>query len=344
MSASRPEDEMLRPVEHLFAWALGVSLAVHLLLYGGFQLGHRLGWWQKDLMPAWLKSTRQKLAEIQKAQENKPVQPRQQEPPLLFVEVDPNVATQDAPEKATHYSSRNSHAANSDITVDSNIPNIDGKQMHVTKTQDAERSKPVPLRPSPPKTAPTEKESTEEAKPKPKGGPTPGDLAMAKPAPKPGDLQVEGDTGEAKTVEHKHPHTLIEAMQSKTSPFIPGQKMRQTGGVRHHLDSSALDAIATPFGEYDRELIDAITTHWWALLDRKEFSQDGTGKVVVQFTLHYDGRVTDVQVVRNDVGDLLASVCQLAITDPAPYAQWPADMRRFYAKDSIDVTFTFWYE
>ena len=115
--------------------------------------------------------------------------------------------------------------------------------------------------------------------------------------------------------------------------------------MRHHLDSSAFDTIATPFGEYDRELIEAISTHWWDLLDRKEFSQDRTGKVVIQFTLHHDGRVSDVEVVRSDVGDLLSSVCRLAISRiPAPYAPWPTDMRRFYARDSLDMTFTFWYD
>lgn len=344
MSVSRLNDRVLDPTERLFAWALGISLAFHLLVYGGFHLGHHFGWWKKDLLPSWLKSTKLALAEIQKAQQNKPPPQAQQEPPLLFVEVDPSTATQEAPKNATHYSSRNSFAGNPDIKIDSNLPNINGKQTHVAKTEDAERSKPVPLRPSAPKTPAAPDQAAEEAKAKPKGGPKVGDLAMAKPAPQPGDGQAENDTGEAKVPEHKRPHTLLEALQQQPPTAIPGQKMRQEGGVRRHLDASAFDTIATPFGEYDRELIDAITTHWWDLLDRKEFSQDRTGKVTVQFTLRADGRVTDVHVVRNDVGDLLASVCELAITDPAPYAPWPVDMRRFYAKDSLDITFTFWYE
>ncbi|HWF18561.1 MAG TPA: energy transducer TonB [Verrucomicrobiae bacterium] len=344
MSVSRLNEQTLRPAEHFLAWAFGISLGIHVLLYGGFNLGNHYGWWKKDLMPSWLKSTKQALAEIKKAQQKQPVNQAQQEPPMLFVEVDPAVATQEAPKNATHYSSHNSHAGNPDITIDSNDPNINGKQTHVAKTQDADRSKPVPLRPSPPKTPPSPDESAQEAKAKPNGGPKPGDLAMAKPAQQPGDVQINPDTGEAKAPTHKRPHTLLEALQQQPSAAIPGQKMKQEGGVQHHLDSSAYDAIATPFGEYDRELIDAITTHWWSLLDRKEFSQDHTGRVIVQFTLRSDGRVTDIHVVHSDVGDLLASVCELAITDPAPYAPWPGDMRRYYAKDSLDITFTFWYE
>jgi hypothetical protein len=343
MSVNRLNDRTLRPAEHLLAWAFGISLAAHILIYGGFNLGNHLGWWKKDLLPSWLKSTKLTLAEIKKAQQIKPPVQTQQEPTLQFVEVDPSVATQEAPKKATHYSSRNSHAGNPDLSVESNIPDIKGKQTHVVKTQDAERSKPVPSQPPAPKSTPSPDQSAEEAKAKPKGGPKPGDLAMTKPEQQPGDGQAEKDPGEAKAPEHKRPHNLLEALQQQ-SVAIPGQKIKQEGGVQHHLDSSAFDAIATPFGEYDRELIDAITTHWWDLLDKKEFSQDRTGKVTIQFTLRYDGRVTDVHVLHSDVGDLLASVCELAITDPAPYAKWPDDMRRFYAKDSLDITFTFWYE
>ncbi|HZV34434.1 MAG TPA: energy transducer TonB [Verrucomicrobiae bacterium] len=344
MSVSRLNDRTLRPANHLLAWAFVAAIGIHILLYCFLVVAMLLGVLSKTLMHSWTASTKQTLAELQKAKKNQPPPQMQQQPPLLFVEVDPTVATQEAPKNATHYSSRNSFAGNPDIKIDSSLPNINGTQTHVTKTEDAERSKPVPLRPSAPKTPPAQEQAAEEAKAKPKGGPKVGDLAMTKPAPKPGDGQAENETAEAKIPEHKHPHTLLEAMQQQPPTAIPGQKMREEGGVHRHLETSAFDTIATPFGEYDRELIDAITTHWWDLLDRKEFSQDRTGKVTVQFTLRADGRVTDVHVVRSDVGDLLASVCELAITDPAPYAPWPGDMRRFYAKDSLDITFTFWYE
>lgn len=345
MSASRLNEFTLRPSEQLLVWAFGISVAAHLLFYGTFQLGERWGWWKRDLMPSWLKSTRQKLVEIQKAAQ-KQAQLKQQQPevPLMFVEVDPTVATQEAPKKATHYSSRNSKAANPDATIDSQLPKITGTQTHVPKTQDAARPKPRTLQPSTPSPAPTPGEAEKEEKAMPKGGPKPGDLAMAKPSEQPGEGLLEHkDTGEAKVPTHKRPRTLVEAMQQQPMA-IPGQKMKQEGGVRRHLDSSAFDTIATPFGEYDAQLVNAISSHWWDLLDRAGFSEDRHGRVTVQFTLHSDGRVTDVTIMQSNVGDLLSSVCKLAIVDPAPYAPWPADMRRYFGKDSIDITFTFWYE
>src|SRR5579883_1323852 len=234
MSVDRLDQPTLRPSEHLLAWAFGLSLAFHVLVYGGFHLGNHFGWWKKDLLPSWLKSTKQTLAELKKAEQKKPVPKQPQEPPLLFVEVDPSVSTQDAPKNATHYSNRNAKAANPDISVDSQIPKIDGRQTHVPKTQDVPRSQPKTLHPAPPKaasstatsTTPGEAENEEKAKPKSEA---PGDLAMVKPTPRPQPSDGQAETtenGEAKTTTHRRPHTLNEAMAQQHTE-IPGEKMKQ---------------------------------------------------------------------------------------------------------------------
>src|SRR5579884_2069452 len=36
MSAGRLDEQALKPNERLFAWAFGISIAIHILLYGGF--------------------------------------------------------------------------------------------------------------------------------------------------------------------------------------------------------------------------------------------------------------------------------------------------------------------
>ncbi len=337
MSANRLNENSSRPVEHLLLWAFALSLAAHLLLYGGFQLGHRLGWWHKNILPAWLKTTQQALAEIKK-HPPKPV--AQQEAPLLFVEVDPSVSTKEPPKDSKYYSSRNSQADNSDATIQTETPKINGAQTHIPKTQTAPRSKAAPLQPSPPKNSQPEPD-TPAAKPKPKGGQAPGDLAMAKPAPHPGEGQAETDTGEAPAPVHKRPRTLAEA---KMQQALTGEKMKQEGGVKPRLKLDSLNARATPFGEYDRQLIEAIQNRWYNLLDSKDFSRDRTGRVVVEFRLNFDGRITDMKVVENDVDELLSYVCQRAILDPAPYAAWPGDMRRLIGADYREVRFTFFYE
>ena len=335
MSVGRLQENTLRPPEHLLLWAFALSLATHLLIYSGFQIGHHMGWWKRDLMPDWLKSTKQTLTEIKNAQ---PLPRAQQEPPLVFVDVDPTVVTPDAPKNAKYYSAHNSRAANPDATLDTETPKMDGTQTFVPKTETTPRIKAMPLQPSPPKSQSSEQE-TADAKPKPKGGQQVGDLALAKTSPKVGDGQAETDTGDAENPVHKRPRTLAEAKARQT---LVGEKMKQDGGVVNRSVQSSLNAIGTPFGEYDFQIIEAIQTHWWDMLERHEFSRDRTGRVVIQFRLNYDGRVTDVNMVENTVGDILGYVCHSAITDPAPYAPFPADMRRMLG-DSRLVQFTFNY-
>jgi outer membrane biosynthesis protein TonB len=341
MSASRLNENPLHPAEHLLRWAFVISIIAHLAIYGAFQLGHRYGWWKKDLVPTWFKP-KQTLTQLKKELAH-PVAPQQ--PQLVFVDVDPTVVAA-PPKDAKYYSSHNSQASNPDITIDSNTPKIDGTQTHVPKTQSAPRAKAVPLQPAPPpKAAPAEQEVAAESKPKPKGGPAVGDLALAKPAPQPGDGQVESDTGQSDSPApvHQRPRTIAEAKARQA--ISSGEKMKMEGGVKRRLDvDSTLDAIATPFGEYDREVIEAIKFRWETLLDSKSFSRDRTGRVVVEFNLNSDGRVTDLHVVESDVGDLLSYVCKSAIIDPAPFAPWPTDMRRFLGTDVRSVRFAFYYE
>ncbi len=103
--------------------------------------------------------------------------------------------------------------------------------------------------------------------------------------------------------------------------------MKQDGGVSRRLQAS-FDVKATKFGQYDSDLVDAVTYRWYSLLDSQQFALDRSGKVTVQFHLHYDGTITDMKVLENTVGDLLGYVCQKAINDPAPYKPWPEEMRR----------------
>ena len=119
--------------------------------------------------------------------------------------------------------------------------------------------------------------------------------------------------------------------------------MKQEGGVRREALVPSLDVKATPFGAYDAAFIQAVTQRWYDLLDSRQFARDRSGKVVLRFHLNYDGRVTDMEVMENTVGDLLGYVCQKAVMDPAPFAEWPWDMRAMVGQNYREITFTFYY-
>jgi hypothetical protein len=322
------------------AWAFGLSLAVHLLIFGTYQAGKRFHWWDNWAWPSWVKTPMMLTQLLQKKPDL--LKEQKQEMPLMFVDVSSAVSTPDPPPEAKFYSDKNSKAANPDPPpVETQVPKIDGKQTEVVKTEDVPRTQAFPLQPTPPPSPPQEEikesqetqETQEEVKAEPK--PVVGDLAMAKPEPEPRPAQEP----KPKT----RPRTLKEAYARNPESALTGRKMKQDGGVRRTSLVSSLDAVKTPFGAYDAAIVAAVQNRWYFLLDERKFLGENTGRVQLKFRLNSDGTVSEMKLVDSTVDYTLAVVCQSAVRDPAPYAPWPGDMKRLVGADFREVTFTFYY-
>jgi len=311
------------------SWAFVFSLALHLSVAGVYYVGHEYGWWQHLHWPAWVRSSKMLTELFQKPQSQ--TEERQIEVPLVFVEVTPEQASSEVPEKTKFYSNKSSVAANPNPN-DSDIPKIDGKQTEMVKTEDVPRQKAFPLNPTPP---PEEKAKEEQPETKPKSTFTPGDLALAKPE----DMQHKDD-GQADQV---RPRTIKEAMARLPSGSqLPGQKMKQNGGVRNQ-GNHALDVQASPFGDYDWKLISAVQNCWDSLLESRHFAGEQTGKVTIRFRLNSDGTINQVSETQSTVDSVLSLLCRMAIEHPAPYEPWPNDMRHKIGESYRELTFTFYY-
>jgi hypothetical protein len=105
---------------------------------------------------------------------------------------------------------------------------------------------------------------------------------------------------------------------------------------------ASVNAIVTGFSEYDRAFIVAVQSKWYALLDEHRGGMR-VGKVVLEFRLHSDGRISNMKMTDNGVGKILGLYCQSAILEPAPYLPWPDEMRRAIGANHRDVKFTFFY-
>ena len=288
--------------------ALAVSLGLHLFAWGGYEAGKQFGVWQRLHWPVWLH--RLAIMKILPA----PV-PQSREEPLMFMEV--AQPTTEAPQNANNYSSQNSLAADP-TRGNKDVPQLNGKQIEIAKTENVPRPDFNKLQPAPP------------AQPQ-----------ELQPAVQPGDLTL-GKPEEAKQPEQQRPRTMKQAREQQ-SHRLPGVQMKQEGGTRRQALSASFDVRATPFGAYDAAFIEAVTQRWYDLLDSRQFSMDRNGKVTLQFHLNYDGSIADMKVRENTVGDVLGYVCQKAVTDPAPFAPWPADMRRMVGENYREITFTFYY-
>jgi hypothetical protein len=310
--------------------ALLLSLLLHLAVWGGYEGGKKLGWWEKLHQLAQRHQAARKIPP--------PAPPPEMVEPEIFVDVSHPEA--EAPKPTKYYSNKNSIAANPNANHDEKTPKIEGSQKNVPKTEDAPRL--VKLQPTPPQQQPTPQEKpqpqpaqeTPPTKPSPPASPlNMGDLQLAK--------LTDPTATSPQQPQHERPRTLKQAQAQQ--PKLPGQAMQQNGGVRRQRVWSSLDARATAFGDYDRAIVEAVTDHWYALLDSRHFAQDRTGKVILRFKLRYDGSITEMQTLENTVGETLNYVCQEAVEESAPFAEWPPDMRRMIAENYRDISFTFYY-
>ena len=327
--------------------ALLVSLLAHLAIWGGYHTGEKLGWWQKWHLPVWLQPAAQKFPlQAQIAHDSEPT---------IFVDV--SHADADAPAKPKYYSNKNSRAANAD-TANENAPKINGRQTDVPKTEDVPKPVPKASTPPTPQTkpkAPSKPDSTPQlaklqpsmppAAPKamtksetPEPPKTPGETGLPKPNANPPAVQPPPASAAA---QQPRPRTLKQALAQKDQ--IPGQQMQQAGGVPRRALWSSLDAKATPFGDYDAAIIEAVSQRWYDLLDNHRYAQDRSGKVMLRFKLKPDGSIIEMQTLENTVGQLLGYLCQEAIEEAAPFAKWPPDMARMIGANYRDITFTFYY-
>ncbi len=176
------------------------------------------------------------------------------------------------------------------------------------------------------------------SKPEPEQPQTPGEtekrnpLKEVLPTPTPDQSQPQAQD---------RPRTLRQALAQRDQ--LPGPQMQQDGGVPRRAAWASLDVKATAFGDYDRELIEAVQQRWDDLLDNHRYAEDRDGKVTLRFKLKPDGTVIEMQTVENNVGEVLGYLCQESIEEAAPFAKWPPDMVRMIGTNYRDITFTFYY-
>ena len=272
MAGTGKKFDSLRPTRfetERLGLVLALSLAAHLAAWGGWEIGRQLGVWQRLPRLAWLLPAPKVV----------PPPERTIEEPLEFVTVEQPTAQ--PPPNAKYYSSRNSLAANPEANRDKAVPQINGKQPDVPKTETVPKPDFNKLQPAPQPVA--------QQQPQPQPSVTPGDMTLAGPK----ELQQTPP----------RPRTIAEAL-AQLPNRAPGVQMQQAGGVRQRSLAPSFGAKATLFGDYDERLIDAVQQHWDSLLARLNYAQDRAGKVVIHFHLNYDGTISDLTVLSSTVGEL----------------------------------------
>ncbi len=360
-------------------WALLVSIGLHVAGIVGWESARLIVRAFPTLFPQWVRESVLPKQEIARTDALKPDPARPRPPaeedveiPLTFIEVDPSLATKEAPKATRLYSTENTRAANpGPPKPKATQPRIEGKRPEIPRTMDI--AKPTPPAPAPapaapaPETAKPPAPAAPEAKPQPariaqervekqdSGGLKPGEAQLAKanpdavvPRPQPRRDPREAQVPQPEQLAQpelqpvRRPiKRLAEAREQKG--IIVGEKMQQEGGVERLAIESSMDVRASPYGNYDRAFIAAVQQRWYSLLQEHHYAFERGGKVTLKFKLRSDGAVADMTQVESEVGDVWAFLCESAILTQSPFARWPVEMRRMVGADTREVTFTFHY-
>ncbi len=360
MMASWPNVNWRRQWRTPLVIGLLLSLALHLhvwLMAVLFQAALQNGW-----LPPWLERAVQPMASlVQSATNTPPAVPPEtwQEIPLQLVEVDPALVTEDAPDATSFFSTANTQAANPDpAPMDQGKPRIDGWREDTLKTFDTPQ--PIEkLEPAQPKVAEVVREETLEPaarEEKPKVEPveakptSPGETLIAKANPEVRELppvalpvdQPDPPPSEQQTPPRKQTYKRLSEVRPTRGALV-GERMRQDGNVPRMAVESSLDVKASPLGDYHYRMVLAVQQEWYLQLKERRYALERLGKVVISFDLHSDGSITSLETRNSEVGDALSSLCEWSVMRPAPFGNWPADIRRLIGGDVIPVTFTFNY-
>src|SRR5665213_2689140 len=125
--------------ERLLLRALVISVVIHLTIFGAWKWGQSQGWWRNLNLLTWLPTPSKLLmpSRSEKLPARVPSEPSQ----LVFVDVDPALASTVPPKNPKFYSANSSLVANPSPKQISTVPEIRGHQDKMLKTTPDTQSK-----------------------------------------------------------------------------------------------------------------------------------------------------------------------------------------------------------
>ncbi|HUK82387.1 MAG TPA: hypothetical protein VLZ12_07135 [Verrucomicrobiae bacterium] len=349
--------------------AVLLSLLFHALLFGSWQYRHVLG-----QLPLFRQLASVYTTPIRRSEP--PVTPtitfvqtpaRESEPPRTFMETDDTQVTGEQPKNAQYYSDRSTVAANptNPTGKEGDTPYLEGTETRMMSTETVSPQPGVGESPSPPAMPAAAAPPSPPAAPP---SPAQHDLEQAKP---PGSQTVdESKTLPAeglKVVEETKVAALTPpsapVVEQRTTPSAPEPSVapsraaspgsssnREIGARKSALKATgisrygiaAFNVEESPFGAYDKGIIRAVQSRWYALIDQNSL-YERSGQVTLHFNLMPDGSIEGMKTEDNSAGEILALFCEKAIVDSAPFDPLPDKLRTLIGNEPREVNFTFYY-
>jgi outer membrane biosynthesis protein TonB len=130
----------------------------------------------------------------------------------------------------------------------------------------------------------------------------------------------------------------VASAQARSAYRSMKERTRIAGRITNRGVSS-VNALGTPLGRYQKRILDAIGSRWYAFVDRQmDLITIGTTRVV--FVIDRSGHVKNLKVVENSSNEALANVCIQSIQD-AQLPPMPDELAAMLPPQGMDVDLPF---
>jgi outer membrane biosynthesis protein TonB len=272
-----------------------------------------------------------------------------------YIETDPTKETPDEPKEKTFESHANSRAAsNLPAGGDAPVPTQLGKDRPALdlETQQASiamqgappQPPPAPIAATPPPVETPKPRPSEAPKPTPLPEPLatadPNKFAMLTSTPPPALRDPEDAASPPPEVGATPP-----PITSRPLPELPStayqrekQQTRMTGRITDR-GASAVNAVGTPFGKYQKQVYDAIGSRWY-FFTKQKMDLVSVGTAVVEAEIDADGKMQRLRLVSNDANESFANICLQSFQD-AQIPPIPPDVVPTLPNGRLEVTISF---
>jgi hypothetical protein len=362
--------------------ALLVSLLVHAMCYCTLQFGApllKLPWLSSlaklvqavHIQPNAAHPQVQTITFVEINEPRAPTQPHKGKEVKTFMETDASQATGEKPKNAQYYSDKSTVAANpkNPSGKAADTPYLEGKETHVMNTVDVPTPSGALAPPVVPPGAPGRAAPSTAAPAAPQQKPPASTLRQPQTPTQPQEVPAAGlKIVEEQTVAQLQKPAAAPAVVTSaevpvppaaaeaggnvapavtSEPGVPGRelvsrKARLVGAGVSRAGVAAFNVEESPFGAYDKKVVSAIQSRWFALIDRYGI-YESTATVTVYFQLLDDGQVKNVKTTDGSENSILSLFCEKAILESGPFDPWSESLRALVGKEPREATITFYY-
>lgn len=292
--------------------------------------------------------------------------PVEEPPPEKFVEANPTVPD-NKPDKTDNVAAQNQQVANpepgaedkTDAPKSKGDPDknstaiVSGQLVEPTPTTNAPPPAPETTLTIPEKLARPQREQTPLAGHEKIEGEDPAGIGenIGKLPPKTdaAPTRVEGEqdgdenspvVGQYYQVDAKNPRPRP-TLSPRTTRARPAPLMNNEVGSKN-IGAAAYSAKWSSYAEYLQKLIDTVQVQWERINDQTRTYPSAGTQVRVVFRINKEGEIYEITKADGSASQNAVAACIGAITDRAPYGEWPQEMINVLG-ESQEITFTFYY-